>query len=237
MSKIDDLRADIAELEKLADLAQRSRIKDMLNMEIRKIQTSLLSLTEKEQISTNGQKPSVQAGVTTCKRPHKTITNYGWDQSDKFMKIYVTLNGIQKISVESVSCSFTDRSFKLSIVDFEGKDQTLGVTNLHANIVPGDCYHKVKTDMVLIMLKKTEAGKTWPYVIQKKPEKKEEPKLDEPDKDEDPGAGLMKMLKKMYDEGDDDMKRTIAKSWSESQQKQAAGGGMPGMGGMGDMGL
>merc|ERR550532_2573858 len=26
------------------------------------------------------------------KRAHKTITNYGWDQSEKFMKIYVTLN-------------------------------------------------------------------------------------------------------------------------------------------------
>jgi calcyclin binding protein len=29
----------------------------------------------------------------------------------------------------------------------------------------------------------------------------------------------MNMLKKMYDEGDDDMKRTIAKSYSESRSK------------------
>ena len=30
-------------------------------------------------------------------------------------------------------------------------------------------------------------------------------------------------MKKMYDEGDDDMKRTIAKAWTESQDKKAAG--------------
>ena len=28
------------------------------------------------------------------------------------------------------------------------------------------------------------------------------------------------MMKKMYDEGDDDMKRTIAKAWTEGQEKK-----------------
>ena len=40
---------------------------------------------------------------------------------------------------------------------------------------------------------------------------------------EDPGTGLMKMMKKMYDEGDDEMKRTISKAWCESQEKRAKG--------------
>ena len=31
------------------------------------------------------------------------------------------------------------------------------------------------------------------------------------------------MMKKMYDEGDDEMKKTIAKAWTESREKQAAG--------------
>ena len=52
----------------------------------------------------------------------------------------------------------------------------------------------------------------------------------------------MNMMKKMYDEGDDEMKRTIAKAWTESREKQSAGGGggdsmgmpggMPGMPGL-----
>ena len=47
----------------------------------------------------------------------------------------------------------------------------------------------------------------------------------------------MDMMKKMYQEGDDEMKRTIAKAWTEGQDKKGMGGmgGMPGMGGMGGL--
>ena len=44
-----------------------------------------------------------------------------------------------------------------------------------------------------------------------------------PKADEDPSAGIMNLMKKMYDDGDDDMKRTIAKAWTESQDKKASG--------------
>jgi len=30
----------------------------------------------------------------------------------------------------------------------------------------------------------------------------------------------MNMMKKMYDDGDDEMKRTIAKAWTESRDKK-----------------
>ena len=47
------------------------------------------------------------------------------------------------------------------------------------------------------------------------------------DKDEgDPSQGLMKLMKQMYDEGDDEMKRTIAKAWHESQEKREKEGKM-----------
>ncbi len=36
----------------------------------------------------------------------------------------------------------------------------------------------------------------------------------------DPSQSLMKMMKQMYDDGDDEMKRTITKSWYESQEKR-----------------
>jgi len=44
------------------------------------------------------------------------------------------------------------------------------------------------------------------------------PKLDEK---KDPNEGLMDLLKQMYEDGDDEMKRTIAKSWCESRSKQS----------------
>ena len=39
-------------------------------------------------------------------------------------------------------------------------------------------------------------------------------------KSEDPQAGIMNMMKKMYDEGDDNMKRTIAEAWTKANDKK-----------------
>jgi len=39
----------------------------------------------------------------------------------------------------------------------------------------------------------------------------------------DPTQSLMTMMKQMYEEGDDDMKRTIAKAWTESNSKRPGG--------------
>jgi calcyclin binding protein len=40
----------------------------------------------------------------------------------------------------------------------------------------------------------------------------------------DPQDGLMSLLKDMYSDGDDEMKRTIAQAWSKSQQQNPAEG-------------
>jgi len=47
--------------------------------------------------------------------------------------------------------------------------------------------------------------------------------------DDDPNAGLMKLMKQMYETGDDDMKRNINKAWSDAQDKKkdGLGDGMP----------
>lgn len=44
------------------------------------------------------------------------------------------------------------------------------------------------------------------------------PKIDD---DKDPNDSLMDLMKKMYDEGDDDMKRTIAQAWTQSRDKKS----------------
>lgn len=49
-------------------------------------------------------------------------------------------------------------------------------------------------------------------------------KTSKPKKDSEPGDGIMSMLRNLYDEGDDDMKRTLAKAWTEVQEKKKTGG-------------
>lgn len=43
--------------------------------------------------------------------------------------------------------------------------------------------------------------------------------------EEDPNASLMSMMKDLYDNGDENMKRTIAESWTKAQQEKGIGGG------------
>ena len=55
----------------------------------------------------------------------------------------------------------------------------------------------------------------------------ERPKNPKMGKSEDPGASLMGLMKQMYQDGDDEMKRSIAKAWQESQDKRVKGDGPP----------
>uniref|UniRef100_A0A914PH15 SGS domain-containing protein n=1 Tax=Panagrolaimus davidi TaxID=227884 RepID=A0A914PH15_9BILA len=89
--------------------------------------------------------------------------------------------------------------------------------------------------MLLVMMKKSKTG-TWSELLKIVQSKKEAAKL----KDSDPGmdtsdpqAGLMNMMKKLYEEGDDETKRSLRKAWHESQNKK--GGGLGGGFGGGDM--
>ena len=83
------------------------------------------------------------------------------------------------------------------------------------------------------------------HIVQVAADSKSKAMEPKPDTSKDPGAGLMDMMKKMYEEGDDEMKRTIAKAWTEGQDKKVKWklfsqlfpspsfqgmGGMPGIG-------
>ncbi|XP_035024984.1 calcyclin-binding protein-like [Hippoglossus stenolepis] len=75
--------------------------------------------------------------------------------------------------------------------------------------------------MVLVMCKK-QTTKKWGCLTKAELQTKEKEK---PTTEEtaDPSDGLMSMLKKIYSDGDDEMKRTINKAWSESQEKKSRG--------------
>ena len=82
--------------------------------------------------------------------------------------------------------------------------------------------------MIAIFLRKVDTGKNWSHVTEKEKKivEKSMPKIDDPAASADPAdpqAGLMTMMKKMYEEGDDDMKRTISKAFTESREKSSRG--------------
>lgn len=75
----------------------------------------------------------------------------------------------------------------------------------------------IKKNLIQLNLIKHDS-KHWDQVAYKESPLKQDKMLD---KEADPQAGLMNMMKKMYEEGDEEMKRTIAKAWTESQDKKA----------------
>ena len=81
--------------------------------------------------------------------------------------------------------------------------------------------------MIIVSLAKADA-KNWECVFreEKKATEKPLPKMDE---SKDPSESLMQLMKNMYETGDDEMKRTIAKAWTESREKMHTGDSdMPG---------
>jgi calcyclin binding protein len=118
----------------------------------------------------------------------------------------------------------TKRSLELRIVDLEQKDYVFVINNLLDHIIEEKCYWKLKTDMVVIYLRKAKEGVKWDYIttIEKRIKDKKANELGENADVEsnDPGAGLMNIMKKMYQSGDSEMKQVIAKAWTEAQEKR-----------------
>lgn len=150
------------------------------------------------------------------------------------MKIHIPFTQT-KISDENVTIEFTEESFYLTISG-ESKDYVFIVKNLLKPINVEKSYKKVKDDMISVYLKKVKEGTKWEVLTKTaKVLKDQKNKAFDDDKEskstEDPMGGLMNIMKKMYESGDPEMKRTIAKAWTEGQEKRNQDG--MGMGGMG----
>ncbi|KAJ9600900.1 hypothetical protein L9F63_000943 [Diploptera punctata] len=219
-AKLEELRNDIAELNKFLDSAERQKVRDILSIEIRKLETELITLkevTEKNTVSNvTGAVP-----VSKPKCYEVKLNNYAWDQSDKFVKIFVTLKNVQTVDSSNVFCEFTSRSMELKVNGLDNRNYSLPIKNLLEEIDPQTSHWKVKTDTVVVFLAKKKVGTKWSHMTSFE-KKASEPRVPKFDSGEDPSAGLMSMMRQMYEDGDDDMKRTIAKAWTESQQKQMA---------------
>uniref|UniRef100_A0A286XLW3 Calcyclin-binding protein n=1 Tax=Cavia porcellus TaxID=10141 RepID=A0A286XLW3_CAVPO len=118
------------------------------------------------------------------------ISNY-----EKFVKIYITLTGVH----QNVQVYFTERSFDFLVKNLNGKGYSMILNNLLKPIsVEGSSKKKIKTDTVLILCR----------------EKAENPSYDA---ETDPSKGLMNLLKKIYEDGDDDMKQKVNKAWKQTK--------------------
>jgi len=240
-SEISNLREDIKEIKNLLEIAKRPKVEALLTIEMRRYETKLSEMMEslerqKNMANQNTNSVTQPVAAKSYDVPYKS---YSWDQSDKFVKFYLTnLKNVQDLQKpDGFQSSFQSKAVNFRVCNLLGKNHVFEIKELAYEINPDKSMYKVKSDMVVIMLAKAKEGQNWSHVTAaekaKADKKNEVPKMD--DDSGDPSKGLMNMMKKMYDEGDDDMKRTIAKAWTESQNK-GPGAGL-GAGGLGDMDL
>lgn len=219
-SKIEELKKDIAEIENLETHAIRQKVKDILSIEKRKLVSEVLRLEENEaKMEITVEQPKLPPKTTNIPYEVK-LSNYAWDQSQKFVKFYITLPKVNTVPAENVQCNFQDKSLELKIKNLENKDYVFKITQLLYNIDPKSSTYKVKNDLILINAAKKE-DIHWTHVTEwekKASESKKTSSFDSDDKS-DPSASLMNIMKNMYETGDDEMKRTIAKAWTDSQNK------------------
>lgn len=210
---------DLQELNSLFEQAKRQRTKDMLILEIRKLQTEMIKLLEQKDSSVKVTTPS-----TAQKCYEVKLNNYGWDQTSTTMKLYITLNNVHQLPKDAIVCDFTEKSVDLHVYGLDNKNYHLPINNLCAEIETEKSNFKVKTDMIVVLLAK-KVARDWSHVtlVEKRIRDAKSPSMPELGEDSDPSASLMNLMKKMYQDGDDEMKKTIAKAWTESQEKQRNG--------------
>jgi len=216
---VDELTKDLEEFQRLFSEATRYRTKNALENEIKRIENEIEN--SKRRSSTSTPSDSTASVLPTIK-----INTYGWDQSDKFLKLYVTVHGAApgQGQDDRIHVSVQPKSVDFQARDIAGKNYEFSVKGLSHPVSPEGSEFKVKKDQILLLLKKQNEGKAWGYVteIEMQHKEKSKPKFDDKD---DPSTSVTKMMKQMYDEGDDDMKRTISKAWYEAQEKKKTGGG------------
>jgi len=244
-ARLSELSQDVQEVKGMLDTARRPKVKDLLTISLRKLETEVTSLKEQQSRESEARVPESgkataarEVPSTMSKRQHKQLKDYSWDQSDKFIKVYLTnLPGLASLNKDNIQLEFTEQSVSVRVEDLGGKDFSFAIKQTAYPVNPASSHHKVKSDYLLIFIAKAKQGNKWSHITHAEKvaadskSKAMEPK---PDTSKDPSAGLMDMMKKMYEEGDDEMKRTIAKAWTEGQDKKGMGG-MPGMAGIGDL--
>jgi len=226
-SKKNETELDIEELKTLLESAKRKKVKDLLGINLRKLETELINLkeeigrTETRLKASNEDKPETKPEVKRA--PESQIKDYSWDQSENYVKLYLTgLSNLATINQDNIKVTFTDQSLNIRIENLNGKTLLFNINKTCHKISPSKSHFKVKSDYLVVFLGKHNPGSSWSHITYAEKcaadaKKSVDTKMDESG---DPSAGLMNMMKKLYDEGDDEMKRTIAKAWTEGQQKK-----------------
>ncbi|URE11324.1 Siah interacting protein, N terminal [Musa troglodytarum] len=210
MAEEQQLRLDLDDLRHLESIAKRPRVLSLLSSEIRDLDAKLSRVTAAtaaaRQAVVAAEKATVN--VDAVNRSYVTLGSFSWDQDNEKIKIYISIEDAEQEKVDTV---FKPMSVDVKFHDIHGKNYRFAIPKLNKEILPEKCKLVVKPNKVIVTLVKASKGNWLDLHLT---EDKLKRNLD---KDKDPMAGIMDLMKNMYEEGDDEMKRTIAKACSDAR--------------------
>merc|ERR1712037_481760 len=94
------------------------------------------------------------------------------------------------------------QSVSVRVEDLGGKDFSFAIKQTAYPVNPASSHHKVKSDYLLIFIAKAKEGNKWSHITHAEKvaaDSKSKAMDPKPDASKDPSAGLMDMMKKMYE--------------------------------------
>jgi hypothetical protein len=249
---VDVLAGDLAEFEAALAAAKGDRLRRLLEANVSKIRSELAALqapaAPKSEAARTAAVPTSQDHAPTGARAESTkqtdlalplgvqfneVKGYSWTETSKAVKLYINTEGCGLMTPADVVFQYSKskRALLFYTVGAARRRVSLSIRNLKGDLDP-KCVDELfvgssssavrfKENEVIFQLNKAKTG-MWYDLVNKDTDSSIGGTKKDGD-DENPGDALMKMMKKMYDEGDDKMRETIGKAMLESKQKQMAG--------------
>lgn len=226
------LRDEIAEAERLLEAATFPGIKSALQSHVAKLRKQIqlaeqaaanaaatfptemphMDIPETE-MSTKSTKSS-KSGRGIVYTP---IESFAWEQggyNSASVTVYVDLDEVGTVK-DKVEVNFGKTSFDLRVMDLHGKNYRLVKDNLEKDIIPEESSFVVKKNKVVVKLQKVKGEYSYDHWTALTAKKKRE---DTESSKKDPMGGIMDMMKTMYEEGDENMKKVIGEAMLKSQR-------------------
>lgn len=220
--------SEVEEVENLLNQATYPGVRGSLQNYLNKLKLTASQTESIPNVDTTNS--SVSTGTSTVATPVSTlkplvsfgqfiaIENFSWDQgpyNTPVVTVYVELDGVGSVK-DDVKIQFGTHSFDLQVFGLNGKNYRLVKDNLDKDIIPNQSKIIVKQNKILIKLQKVKGEysyENWNALSAKKPRNAET----EAEKKKDPSSSLMSMMKDMYDDGDENMKKIIGEAMLKSK--------------------
>ena len=203
---------DLKELRRLLGIGSTPYVEHLLKQEIEKLEQKFAADKQAQEAPVKVENAAAPEPV----RRYTAISSYAFLDDKAAAKVIIKdIRGLEQAKIEFKP---EERGFTICIIREEQNMPNLKlVVSPTKKIIPDQSKFTVRRETLTITLKKKKES-TWMKL--KKDMKFAKTKQEKEEEKENPNMALMNMMKKMYDEGDDEMKRTIAKAMWESQHKK-----------------